>query len=198
MMKKHNNHSLINSQTKFLLFVNNNFDWLFFIPFMLLSFLFRHSVPKVDTLHTSITIGIFTLGIVLQFLVVNQLHTSNDLKQTGMYAICRHPLLISRILCGLSMSLLLKNIIGSSILIIFLIVNMIVKIRRNENNLSKQFPESWTRYKKKVNMILPSIFNMKDILDYKMYINLDKARDIWIYYILSFVSITGVYFFKFL
>ena len=97
-------------------------------------------------------------GVILTSLKVAETHRAERIVTTGVYSIVRHPQYLGGILSHIGFSFLLSGM--CSLLVTPLIIALIYTIsRKEENELTKEFGQEYTDYKKKAPMLIPEVYH---------------------------------------
>ena len=100
-------------------------------------------------------------GVIHTSLKVAETHKTERIVATGVYSIVRHPQYLGGILAHIGISFLLSGMY--SLLATPLIIALIYTIsRKEENELTKEFGQEYTDYKKKVPMLIPAVYHHKE------------------------------------
>lgn len=139
---------------------------MFLVGFILAGLDFRYKWTYLPLPVSIIFAVVFTLAYILYGEVLREntylsrtIEVSENQKviDTGLYGIVRHPMYSAAILLFLSMPLLLGSLISFIVFLIFPIL-MIVRIKNEEEVLSKEL-EGYEEYKKKVKYrLIPFIY----------------------------------------
>ena len=95
-------------------------------------------------------------GVTQTSLKVAETHRTERVVTTGIYSIVRHPQYLGGILSHIGFSFLFSGM--CSLLATPLIIALIYTIsRKEENELTKEFGQEYTDYKKKIPMLIPKV-----------------------------------------
>jgi hypothetical protein len=85
------------------------------------------------------------------------------IKITGIYAICRHPLLLAQIISLIGLNVIVSNIYFSIASIIIFICNDYLSSKKYDKILSYHYRDIWSIYAKHTNFLLPITDRVKDV-----------------------------------
>lgn len=80
-----------------------------------------------------------------------------ELVTTGVYARLRHPIYAGFLLMAAGTALFLETV-GVVLLVALLATFLLVKARREEELLAREFPESYPAYRQRTNAIIPFLY----------------------------------------
>ena len=122
-----------------------------------------NSLPAIEYL----SVFLIVLGLIVAILARKKLadnwssvvdyKTSHKLITTGFYKYMRHPIYTGFLLMGFG-TFLFFNVKNLCMVFAVGIIFLVIRIRKEEELMSKHFPKEYPEYKKKVKAIIPYIF----------------------------------------
>lgn len=102
-----------------------------------------------------INLSVMSLG---KFFTINlTIQEGHRLIQSGLYRYVRHPRYTGVILMSLSLALVFASAIGL-LFTLAIMINLIVRIRREEKMLSAEFGAEWADYHSRTKALIPFIY----------------------------------------
>jgi protein-S-isoprenylcysteine O-methyltransferase Ste14 len=100
-------------------------------------------------------------GVILTSLKVAETHRAESIVTTGVYSIVRHPQYLGGILAHIGFSFLLSGLY--SLLVTPLVIALVYLVSwKEEIELTKEFGQKYSDYKRKVPMLIPKTTNYEE------------------------------------
>ena len=136
-------------------------------------------------------------GFGIRILATSTKKYLGKIKITGIYALCRQPLLLSQIFVIAGLNMLVRNLFFLAFSIILLIVNDFLCARKYDKVLSRYYRDVWKIYAKHTNFIVPFTKRVKDVFTKTISTaEVEKSNNIYlfavIYIILVEISVFAV------
>lgn len=121
-----------------------------------------------------IALSVVMSGVLLRSWAAGSIKKNKTLVTTGAYHLCRNPLYLGSGLIAFGFIYFLKDILLWLFLIPFICFIYIPKIKKEEANLIKHFPEKYKEYYKTTGSFFPkqiSLQNFKSKWSYKLWLH---------------------------
>lgn len=102
-------------------------------------------------------------GFGLRILATSTKKYLGKIKITGIYAICRQPLLLSQIFVIVGLNMLVRNVFFLSFSVVLLVVNDFLCAKKYDKVLSRYYRDVWKIYAEHTNFIIPFTKRVKDV-----------------------------------
>ncbi len=107
---------------------------------------------------------IVMLGVFLRSWAAGIISKNKVLTKTGPYSICRHPLYLGSLLMAIGFILIISNPYLWIILVLFMFLVYLPKIKGEEVKINQLFPNQYDEYKKETGMLYPKSLSLKKIM----------------------------------
>ena len=85
------------------------------------------------------------------------------IKITGVYALCRHPMLLAQFISFIGVNLLVQNQYFTILAIAIFIINDCFSAKKYDKLLARHYRDIWEIYKQSTNFIIPITNRVKDV-----------------------------------
>ena len=126
-------------------------------------FLLGHSFQSLSSKQAQIGSLILFAGFGIRVLATITAKYMGKIKITGIYAICRHPLLLAQIVSLIGLNIIVSNIYFFAASIIIFICNDYLSSKKYDKILSHHYRDVWKIYAKHTNFLLPITSRIKDV-----------------------------------
>lgn len=100
------------------------------------------------------------LGVFLRSWAAGIIIKNKKLITCGPYCFCRHPLYLGTFLISIGFCFILNDIKNLIVILFFMLLIYLPKMKEEEKKLAKEFRDSWNEYFKNTSNLIP---NLKDI-----------------------------------
>ena len=130
---------------------------------ILLLYLFNESFFPLHLKRQQCGILLLFAGFAVRVLASFTTRYLGKLKITGIYAICRQPLLLAQLISLLGMNLIVSNYFFFIASLFIFVCNDCLAMIKYDKILSHHYRDIWKIYSGQTNFILPSSSRMKDV-----------------------------------
>ena len=133
---------------------------------------------------------LMSLGFVLRILASATTKYMGKLKITGIYAVCRQPLLLSQLVSVLGLNLIVSDIFFLLISMIIFFCNDYLAMKKYDKILAHQYRDIWNIYSGNTNFVLPFNVRMQDVLRFSISANeMEGSRNLPIFLVIYLILI---------
>ena len=122
-------------------------------------------------------------GLLLRTITTSTIRNLNNNNITGIYALCRQPLLLSQFIIFTGLNVIILNVYFMVLSLLVFFANDCLLARRYDKILSHYHKKQWITYTKHTNFVIPTLSKITHVL-IKQNINPHKTNDnknIWIF-----------------
>ena len=153
-------------------------------------FLFREKFDNLNEIHSQVGAIILSAGFVLRVVASLTIKVKNKIKITGVYAICRQPMLLAQLLFVIGLVLVVANIYFFFFATVIFVCCDYFSAKKYDKMQEHYYKDIWKIYKSKTNFLLPSFRRWYDIQKIELsVVELDKSRNIAIFCALYFILV---------
>ena len=139
-------------------------SYVFLFICIIVLYCFNVQIPPLGIYQSQIGILFLFAGFGLRILASSTVKYLGKIKITGVYAMCRHPMLLGQFLSFFGLNLMVKNIFFTIFSIILFICNDFISCKKYDKILSHHYRDIWKIYAKHTNFVFPFTRRIKDTL----------------------------------
>ncbi len=128
-----------------------------------LLFLFDNHFLPLSSSSSQIGSLILFFGFGVRVIATKTSKYMGKIKVTGIYAICRQPLLLAQIISLIGLNIIVSNIYFMFISMILFVCNDLFAAIKYDKILSHHYKDIWTIYAKYTHFLMPISSHFKDI-----------------------------------
>ena len=130
------------------------FYCLVFISIIVL-YLFGIQYQPLYTTQSQLGVLLLFFGFLIRIVSTYTTKYMGKIKITGIYALCRHPILLGQFLSFVGLNAIVSNVYFTAVSVIIFTVNDCISSIRYDKLLSHHYRDIWTIYKSKTHFVLP-------------------------------------------
>lgn len=131
---------------------------------ILLLYIFNFRISPITTHIAQFGILILFAGFGIRILASITVKYLGKIKITGIYAICRHPMLLGQFISFVGLNLMVCNILFTFISIVVFVCNDVLSCIKYDKILAHYYRDVWKIYSKNTKFVLPFTNRIKDVL----------------------------------
>lgn len=142
----------------------------YLLIFCVILMLFAFRVPFLSLENQFSQIGLLVLyaGYTLRVVASITMKYMDKIKITGLYAICRHPLLLAQIIMLIGLNFIVQNRYFVLISTIIFLCNDLLAAIKYDRILAHHYRDIWRIYAKHTNFLIPFTKRIKDVFIAKL------------------------------
>ena len=126
---------------------------------------FSNFTPQpLTTIKSQIGGIVVFMGFLLRLFITSTSIYFNGKKITGIYALCRQPLLLSQFIIFVGFNIIVLNMFFVVLSLLTFLTNDYVFAKKYDKILSYYNKHTWNNYAKQTNFIVPTLSNITNIL----------------------------------
>ena len=129
---------------------------------ILLLFIFNFRIQPLTSHISQVGILLLFFGFGIRIIATSTVKYLGKIKITGIYAICRHPMLLGQFISFVGLNLMICNIFFTIFSIILFFANDYMSSKKYEKLLSHHYRDIWKIYSRNTNFVIPWIWRIKD------------------------------------
>ena len=134
------------------------------VAIIILGLYFFNITPKpLTTFNSQIGGIIIAVGFLLRTITITTLTVFDKHINTGIYALCRQPLLLSQFIVFTGLNIVVWNIFFLILSIVTFLTNDCLFAIKYDKILSHYYKNIWKTYTKTTNFIIPTLSRIKDV-----------------------------------
>lgn len=144
-----------------------------------------HRFEPLSALHSQIGCILVIFGLFIRIIASVTIKYLGKIKITGVYAICRQPMLLAQFFVVIGFNIIILNPIffASSVVIFF--ANDVLAMSKYDSILGHYYREIWQIYKSQTKFVLPFTNRVKDVFNSSLSVNeLDNSSNTFIFLII--------------
>ena len=139
---------------------------LFCVIFVL--FLFDQQFQSLSIKSSQIGAIVLFAGFGIRVLATITMKYMGKIKITGIYAICRQPLLLAQIISFIGLNIIVMNSYFMLVSLIVFVCNDFFAYRKYDKILLHHYRDVWKIYSKHTNFLIPFTNRIKDVFNTKL------------------------------
>lgn len=125
---------------------------------------FSNFTPQpLTTINAQIGGMVVFIGFLLRIFITSTSIHFNEKKITGIYALCRQPLLLSQFIIFFGFNIIISNMFFVVLSLLTFLINDYLFAKKYDKILSYYNKHTWNTYAKQTNFIIPTLSNITNI-----------------------------------
>lgn len=138
-------------------------SYLFLFVSIFILYLVGFDITSLSTIKNQIGSLILMFGFTMRVMASLTTRYLGKIKITGLYAICRQPLLLSQMISYIGLNIIIANHFFLLITIIVFFANDVFCAKKYDKILRHTYRDIWKIYAKNTSFLLPTYIRWKDV-----------------------------------
>ena len=157
---------------------------------ILVLFLFDFQYQPLYTHRSQIGILVLFLGFLIRILASLTIKYLGKIKITGIYALCRQPLLLAQFLSIIGLNIIISNGYFAILSIVVFFLNDYLSMKKYDRILAHSYKEIWKIYAENTNFVIPFSRRVNDFFKQSLsIIELDNSSNLPIFILIYAILI---------
>ena len=134
---------------------------------IIILFLYRfHNLilQPLNTIYSQVGGMLIFIGFLLRVFTTSTSVDFDKTKITGIYALCRQPLLLSQFIVFVGFNIIVLNIFFTTTSLLTFLINDYLCAKKYDKILSHYHKNTWKTYTKHIHLFIPTLSNIQQIL----------------------------------
>ena len=127
-------------------------------------YFFNFTPQPLTTFNSQIGGMVVFVGFLLRTLITSTSTHFDKTKITGIYAVCRQPLLLSQLIIFIGFNIIMLNIFFVVLSLLTFLANDYLLAKKYDKILSHYHKNTWKNYTKQTNFVIPTLSNINNVL----------------------------------
>ena len=128
-----------------------------------ISFLSGHTFQPLHTKLSQLGIIFIFLGFGIRVLSTITKRYMGKIKITGIYAVCRHPMLIGQFFAFVGFNIIVEDILFFVLSVFIFVINDVLSEKKYDKILAYHYKSIWKIYSSQTNFVLPFTTRINDV-----------------------------------
>ena len=138
-------------------------SYLFLFIAIFILYLVGFEITSLSTIKNQVGSLILMLGFIMRIIASLTTRYLGKIKITGLYAICRQPLLLSQMISYIGLNIIIANHFFLLVTIVVFFANDVFSAKKYDKILCHTYRDVWKIYAKNTNFLFPVHIRWKDV-----------------------------------